>query len=195
MTVVLKYHYLQVRQETVKPLNCVRAGLEKGNHEVTRLARGPVVAGWALAHHHPITHIFVCYFKLSIGCGALDLGARKTAATNRPTPDSCERLRRLPWLHSQMTSRKCVPFCRRGLKFSSYPPHGCSFRRGVSVVVFHFGDRASLFVLYKGSNFLLFDPFCVFSKSAVSSFIIFYFRWSHYAFSNIIQTVIFEDCV
>jgi len=174
---------------------------EKGNHEVTRRARGPVVAGWAVSTgtpppaggSSPITHIFVCYFILSIDCGALDLGARRTAATNRPTPDGCERLRRLPWPHSRMTSRKCVPFCRRGLKFPSYPPHGCSFRRGVNVVVFHFGDRASLFVLYKGSNILLFDLFCVFSKSAFSSFIIFYFRWSHYAFSNIIPNVIFED--
>lgn len=44
----------------------VRAGREKGNHEVTHQARGPVVAGWALAHYHQqqpeYAYIFMLFY-------------------------------------------------------------------------------------------------------------------------------------
>lgn len=115
MVGVHEYHYLpaRARQEAVKPLNCLRACREKGNHEVTRLARGAVIAGWALAHHHQpaaLIRIYFCYFTLSIDGEALDLGARKclrTAANNPGRLRACTttiiyRGRILGWRHERV---------------------------------------------------------------------------------------------
>jgi len=181
-----------VRQETVKPLNCVCAGRSRerksrGHTPSPRARSRGMSTGTLPPAAARITHIFVCYFILSIDSGALDLGTRKTAATNRPTPDGCERLRRryrgrIPrWRHGSVCHS-----VGEGCNSPPTPPHTIVRFSGAWVVVFHFGDRVSFFVLYKGSSILIFDQFCIFSISAFSSFIIFYFSWSRYAFSNII---------
>lgn len=189
-----------VRQETVKPLNCARAVREKGNHEVTRRARGTRVAGWALAHHHQqqpdYAYICMLFYFIDRRRGPRPRRSEVCWVDRRHQPRTVtvvsvyddDTVAAFP---GDVTDVCAILLAR--VEIPLLPPHGCSFCRGVSVVVFHFGDRPSLFILYKGSNILLFDPFCLFSR--FSPFIIFYFHWSHYAFSNIILNAIFEGCV
>lgn len=159
------------RQEAVKPLNCLFAGLSRERksrgHAPSPRGRNRRMSTGTPPPAAARIRIYFCYFTLSIDGEALDLGARKClrTATNNPW-----RLRTctttIPWPHSRVTSRACVPFCRWGLKFPSNPQplqRDCSFHRDASVVL-HFGDHTSIFVLYKGSNVLLFFyPICVFS--------------------------------
>jgi len=160
------------RQEAVKPLNCSRACREKGNHEVTRLARGDVIAGWALAHQQQreYAYIFVIiHYRSTARPSTSALGS--VCGLPPTTPDGLRACTTtISWPHSRVTSRACVPFCRWGLKFPSDSlQRDCSFHRDASVML-HFGDHTSIFVLYKGSNILLFFyPICVFSMSTFSA--------------------------
>jgi hypothetical protein len=152
------------RQETVKPLNCARAGREKGNHEVTRRARGAVVAGWALAHHHrqQPDYAYICMLFYIIDRRRGPRPRRSEVSTDyRQQPRTVVSVyndNTVAAFSSDVTKVYAILSAR--VKIPLLPPtpllRDCSFSRGVSVVVLHFGDHPSIFVLYKGSNILLF---------------------------------------